>query len=86
MSSVHCSGKRVIITVVKLIALGSHSGMSHDNIAVIMQVQVHFVSGERTLEYRQLAIVVKGIASCVSSSLLAFLGKNTEQLLTLLRI
>ena len=68
----------VIIAIIELVALSSHSGTSHDNIAVIMQVQVHFVSGERTLEYRQLAIVVKGIASCVSSSLLALLGKHTK--------
>ena len=67
MRSVHRSGERVIIAVIKLVSLSSHSGMSHDNIAVIMQAQMYFMSGERTLEYRQLAIVVKGIASCVSS-------------------
>ena len=76
----------MIVSVIKLIALSSHSGMSHDNIAVIMQAQMHFMSGKRTLVNRQLAIVVKGIASCVSSAHLAFLGKNTKQLLTLLRI
>jgi hypothetical protein len=78
--------KRVIVSVIKLIALSSHSGMSHDNIAVIMQAQMYFMSGKRTLVNRQLAIVVKGIASCVSFSLLAFIGKNTKQLFTLLRI
>ena len=47
---------------------------------------MYFVSSEWTLENRQFSIVVKGIASCVSSALLAFLSKHTKQLLTLLRI
>lgn len=86
MHSVHRSGKRVIIAVVKLVALRCHSGMSHDDIGIFVKMQVNFVSGERSLVYRKLTVVVKGIASCVSSTLLAFLGKNTKQLLTLLRI
>ena len=86
MSSVHCSRKRVVISVIKLIALGSHSGVSHDNVGIIMQPEMNLMSSEWTLENCQLAIVVKGIASCVSSTLLAFLGKNTKQLFTLLRI
>ena len=34
---------------------------------------MYFVSSEWTLEYRQFAVMVKGIASCVGSTLLAFL-------------
>ena len=64
--------KRVIVSVIKLVTLRCHSGVSHDNIAVIMQVQMYFVSGERTLENRQFAIVIKSIACCIGSALLAF--------------
>ena len=86
MRSVHHSGKRVIIAVIELVALRCHSGMPHDYIGIIVQAQMYFVSGERTLEYRQLAIVVECVADSVGSALLAFFGKHTKQLFTLLRI
>ena len=41
--------ERVIVSVIELIALGRHSGMSHDNIAVLVQSKVYLVSGVRTL-------------------------------------
>ena len=86
MRSVHCSGKRVIITVVKLIALGSHSGVSHYDIGIIVQAQVHFVSGERTLVNCEFTIVVECIAGCVCASFLTLLRKYAKQIFTLLCI
>ena len=47
---------------------------------------MNLMSSEWTLEYRQLAIMVKGVSGSVGSTLLAFLGKHTKQLFTLLRI
>ena len=86
MSSVHRSRERMVIAIIEFVTLRCHSGVSHYDIGIIVQFKVNLMSGKRTLEYRQLAIVVKSIASCVSSSLLAFLGKHTKQLFTLLRI
>ena len=60
--------------------------MSHDNIAVIMQAQMYFMSGVRALVNCKFAAVIECISGSVGSALLAFLGKNTKQLLTLLRI
>mgnify|MGYP006972492148 CR=1 FL=1 len=86
MSSIHRSGKRVVVAVIELVALGCHSSMSHDYIGIFVQAQMYLMSGKRTLENRHFAVMVKGKASSVGSALLAFLGKNTKQLLTLLRI
>ena len=80
------AGERVVVSVIKLVTLRCHSGVAHDDIGIFVKMQVHFVSGERTLENRQLAIVVECVAGSVGSALLAFLGKNTKQLFTLLRI
>ena len=66
------AGERVIVSVIELISLGSHSGVSHDNIAVITQTQMYLVSGVRTLVNRHLTVVVECIAGSISSALLAF--------------
>ena len=86
MSSVHHSGKRVIIAVIELVSLSSHSGVSHDDIAVIMQTQMYIVSGVRTLVNRHLTIVIECVAGSIGSALLAFLRECMKQLFTLLRI
>ena len=86
MHSVHRSGKRVVVSVIKLITLRCHSGVPHDNIRIIMQSKMNLMSGKRTFENRQFTVVVECVSGCISSTLLAFLGKNTKQLLPLLRI
>ena len=86
MHSVYYSGERVVVTVIEFVTLRCHSGVSHYNIAVLVQSEMYLMSGIGTLEYRQLAIVVECVAGSIGSALLAFLGKYTKQLLTLLRI
>ena len=76
----------MVITVIKLVALRCHSGVSHYDIGIIVQAQVHFVSSIRTLVNCEFAIVVECVTSSIGSSLLALLGKHTKQLLSLLRI
>ena len=80
------AGERVVVAVIKLVTLRCHSGMSHDDVGIIVQMQMYFVSSERALVNCEFAVVVECVASSVSSALLAFLGKNTKQLFTLLRI
>ena len=80
------SRERVIIAIIELVTLRCHSGVSHDDIGIFVKMQVHFVSGEWTFVNCEFAVVVECVASSVSSALLAFLGKNTKQLFTLLRI
>lgn len=43
------AGERVIVSVIELVTLGRHSGMPHDNIAVLVQSKVYLVSGVRAL-------------------------------------
>lgn len=76
----------MIVAVVEFVALSSHSGMPHDNIAVLMQAQMYLMSGVRALINCKFSVVVECVAGCVCASLLAFLSKHTKQLFTLLRI
>ena len=71
MRSVYYSRKWVIIAVIKLVSLGSHSGVSHNNIAVLVQSKVYLVSGVGTLVNRHLTVVVECVAGSVCASLLA---------------
>ena len=48
--------KWVIIAVLLLVALGSHSGMPHDAADVLRQAEAHQVGGPRTFIHRQMAI------------------------------
>ena len=77
---VHYSGERVVITVIKLVSLGSHSGMPYDNIAVLVQPEMNLMSGIGALVNRKFAVVVECVSGSVGSTLLAFLGKYTKQL------
>ena len=86
MRSVHHSRKRVIIAVVELVSLRCHSGVSHYDIAILMQSEMNLVSGIGALVNREFAIVIKGVAGSVCASFLTLLGKHTKQLFTLLRI
>ena len=71
MRSVHRSRERVIVSVIELVTLGSHSGMPHYDIGIIVQAQVHFVSSIRTLVNCEFAIVVECVTSSIGTSLLA---------------
>ena len=73
----------MIIAIIEFVTLCCHACMSHDDVGIIVQAQVHFVSGERTLEYRQLAVVIECVSGCVGSALLAFLREYTKQFFTL---
>ncbi len=86
MSSVYRTGEWVVVAVIKLVSLRCHSGVSHDDVGIIVQMQMYFVSSVRTFVNCELAIVIKGVSGSVCASFLALLGKNTKQLLTLLRI
>ena len=61
----------MVVAVIELVALSCHSGVSHDNIAVLVQSEMYLVSSVRALENRQFAIVVECIAGSIGSALLA---------------
>lgn len=69
----HNAGERVIVSVVELVSLCSHAGVTHDDISVIAEFQVNIVSGKRALENREFPAGVVGETCGISSALFAFL-------------
>ena len=59
MCSVHHSGKRVFIAIIKFVSLGSHLGVPHDYIRIIVQSEMNLMSGVSALVNRKIAVVVE---------------------------
>ena len=66
--SVNVTKERVIILVKLCIALCCHAGMTHDNIHVVGQVDLHFPSGQGTLVDAQTVVEVVRCRASVSAT------------------
>ena len=71
MRSVHRSRERVIVSVIELVTLGSHSGMPHYDIGIIVESQMYFASSVRALINCKFSIVIECVTSSIGTSLLA---------------
>ena len=71
--------KWVIIAVLLLVALGSHSGMPHDAADVLRQAEAHQVSRPRAFIHSQVAIGVVSDTRSIRSPYLAGGGQCGDQ-------
>ena len=70
--SVNMTKERVVILVKLRVTLCSHTGMTHDDVHAVRNVNLHFSSGKGTLINPQTVIEVIGDACRVGAAHLAF--------------
>ena len=70
--SVNMTKERMIVLVKLRIALCSHTGVAHDDVHSVGNMNLHLPSGKRTLVNPQTVIEVVRNAGCVRAAHLAF--------------
>ena len=70
--SVNFTKKRMIVLVKLRIALCCHTGMSHDHVHAVRNVDLHLPSGNRALVNSQTVVKVVGDACRVGAAHLTF--------------
>ena len=77
-AAVNMTKEGMIILVKLRIALRGHTGMSHDDIHAVGNVNLHFPSGNRALVNSQAVIKVVCNTCCVRSAHLTFSGEHVQ--------
>lgn len=74
-----CASERVVVLIELLIALSSHTGVSHDDVNPLRHAQPQFTGGQRSFENTQPPRKVVGNAGRIRAAYLAFADEHIEQ-------
>ena len=77
-TAVNMTKERMIILVKLRIALCGHTGMSHDGIHAVRNVNLHLTSGNRALINPQAVIKVVGNAGCIRAAHLTLTSQRIQ--------
>ena len=77
-TAVNMTKERMIILVKLCIILCGHTGVSHDNVHAVRNMDFYLPSGNRTLVDAQAVIKVVGNAGCISAAHLTLTSQRIQ--------
>ena len=77
-AAVNMTKERMVILVKLCITLCGHTGMPHDGIRAVRNVNLHLTSGNRTLVNSQAVVEVIRNAGCVRATQLTFASQRIQ--------